>query len=175
MQLAGGRPPPKAHERAAQVLHKLLPLVIGRLNGASAAVQKKVGAAARGARLCPLAHWLAALLRPCRALHCRAPPATATRPPPPQVLEILSHVNKRIKALPALQLPLHELVATYRAPDSGPMARNFALVYIETAAGRAPPAARFAEVRGGPTVLPWGPCLCRCPGCCLCLAAVAMD
>lgn len=68
-------------------------------------------------------------------------------PPALQVLEILSHVNKRIKALPALQLPLHELVASYTSAQSGPMARNFALVYVENAAGRAPPEARFAQVR----------------------------
>ena len=63
------------------------------------------------------------------------------------MLEILAHVNKRIKALPSLQLPLHELVELYGSPHSGPMARNFALVYIENAAGRATTQARFAEVR----------------------------
>ena len=65
------------------------------------------------------------------------------------MLEILAHVNKRIKALPSLQLPLHDLVALYGSPQSGPMARNFALVYIENAAGRASAQARFAEVGWG--------------------------
>ncbi|GAB4815511.1 hypothetical protein N2152v2_002557 [Parachlorella kessleri] len=88
-----------------EVLERLLPIVIGKLNGAPVAVQKKV-------------------------------------------LEILAHVNKRVKALPSLQLPLHELVALYGSPQAGPMARNFALVYIENAAGRATAQARFAELDG---------------------------
>ena len=63
-----------------------------------------------------------------------------------KVLELLSHVNKRVKALPALQLPLHELVALFVASPA-PLVRNFALVYLETTLARAPPAAGFAEVR----------------------------
>ena len=62
-----------------------------------------------------------------------------------KVLEILSHVNKRGRALPALRLPLHELAALYSAPGSGAMARNFAIVYMEQAVARAPPTDRFAE------------------------------
>ncbi|PSC71704.1 proteasome-associated ECM29-like protein [Micractinium conductrix] len=67
-----------------------------------------------------------------------------------KVLEILSHVNKRLRALPAVQLPLKELAAIYAAPGTPPMARNFALVYLEQAVERAAPADRFAEL---PTML----------------------
>lgn len=123
-----------------------------------------------------------------------------------KVLEILSHANKRTRALPALRLPLHELAELYAgeggrsgcrggrsgpfevacgngwalgrpagvprccrptprphscstlpptclspaapaAPETGVMARNFAVVYLEQAVARAPPAERFAEAR----------------------------
>jgi hypothetical protein len=63
-----------------------------------------------------------------------------------QVLAILSHVNQRIKALPALKLPLAELLALYNAPGAGPMVRNFALVYVERAMDRASQQQRFEQV-----------------------------
>ena len=63
-----------------------------------------------------------------------------------KVLEILSHVNKRTKAAPKVQLPLPQLVALFAAPDSTPLQRNFALVYVEAAAARAPPAARLEQL-----------------------------
>ncbi|EFN52702.1 hypothetical protein CHLNCDRAFT_138705 [Chlorella variabilis] len=50
-----------------------------------------------------------------------------------KVLEILSHCNKRTRSLPALRLPLRELAVLYAAPGTGPMARNFAIVYLEQA------------------------------------------
>jgi len=85
-------------------------------------------------------------------------------PPPAQILEILSHVNKRVKAAKALHLPLWPLLALAigtpaTAPDllaptagaaasdggtgaaagpaANPMVRNFALVYSEMAFERA--------------------------------------
>lgn len=109
-----------------------------------------------------------------------------------QVLEILSHVNKRTRAAPNVRLPLTELATLYAgewgpwqpargrrrpqlpgqlfsskkssrkhpwhrrgsptlaprwyaAPGSGPMARNFAVVYLEQAIARAPPAERLEQ------------------------------
>lgn len=107
-----------------------------------------------------------------------------------QVLEILSHVNKRTRAAPTVRLPLQELAALYAgggaawqlwarratqpplpiqellahkcphplpsfwalwraAPNSSPMARSFAVVYLEQAVARAPPAERLEQARRG--------------------------
>lgn len=63
------------------------------------------------------------------------------------VLAILSHVNKRLKALPDITLPLDNLVKLYIDPSTGGMARNFALVYTEMAAARVSPDALFAQVK----------------------------
>jgi len=63
-----------------------------------------------------------------------------------KVLDILSHVNKRLQPLPQAQLPLEALLQLYAKPDAAPMVRNFAIVYVETAASRAAPEARFAQV-----------------------------
>ncbi|KAK2079946.1 hypothetical protein QBZ16_002341 [Prototheca wickerhamii] len=54
-----------------------------------------------------------------------------------KVLAILSHVNKRLKPLPAVQLPLRELAELYGDASSAPLSRNFALVYVEKACARA--------------------------------------
>ncbi len=54
-------------------------------------------------------------------------------PPPAQVMEILAHVNKRIKGQPSIRLPLAELVALAAqprpsdpagAPNANPMVRT---------------------------------------------------
>lgn len=66
-----------------------------------------------------------------------------------KVLEILSHANKRVRAVPALRLPLHALAQLYAAEGTGAMARNFAVVYLEQAVTRAPPQERFDEVGAG--------------------------
>ncbi len=63
-----------------------------------------------------------------------------------KVLEILSHVNKRIKGQNAISLPLAELVQQFKSPESAPMVRNFALVYAEMAFERAEPAAQLEAV-----------------------------
>lgn len=55
-----------------------------------------------------------------------------------QVMEILSHINKRVKDQAAIQLPLRELLKLYVSPESISMVKNFALVYIEMAYDRAP-------------------------------------
>jgi proteasome component ECM29 len=63
-----------------------------------------------------------------------------------RVMQILSHVNTRLRPLPKLRLPLPGLVALLRGPAaaSSSAVRNFALVYVETAMPRAPPAERLA-------------------------------
>ncbi|CAH2033513.1 unnamed protein product [Thlaspi arvense] len=54
------------------------------------------------------------------------------------VLEILSHVNKRVKHQHEIGLPLLDLWKLYTDPAAAPMVRNFAIVYIEMAFERAP-------------------------------------
>ncbi|KAI9114257.1 hypothetical protein K1719_014907 [Acacia pycnantha] len=50
-----------------------------------------------------------------------------------KVLEILSHVNKRVKLQPDIGLPLLELWKLYSESSGTPMIRNFCIVYIEMA------------------------------------------
>ncbi|CAA0372204.1 unnamed protein product [Arabidopsis thaliana] len=54
------------------------------------------------------------------------------------VLEILSHVNKRVKHQHEIGLPLLALWKLYTDPAAAPMVRNFAIVYVEMAFERAP-------------------------------------
>jgi len=84
------------------ILAKLLPLVLGKLDGATPSIQKAV-------------------------------------------LDILSHVNTRLQAMPAVHLPLTDLLNLYSTSTS-PLVRNFALVYVERAAERAPADARFRHL-----------------------------
>ncbi|KAF7815582.1 proteasome-associated protein ECM29-like protein [Senna tora] len=49
------------------------------------------------------------------------------------VLEILSHVNKRVKLQPDIGLPLSELWELYSESAGAPIIRNFCIVYIEMA------------------------------------------
>lgn len=55
-----------------------------------------------------------------------------------QVLEILSHVNKRVKNYPEISLPFSELWRIYNEANASPMVRNFCIVYIEMAFERLP-------------------------------------
>ncbi|KAF5447658.1 hypothetical protein F2P56_033192 [Juglans regia] len=50
-----------------------------------------------------------------------------------KVLEILSHVNKRVKHQLEIGLPLLELWKLYSEANAAPMVRNFCIVYIEMA------------------------------------------
>ncbi|XP_039131872.1 proteasome adapter and scaffold protein ECM29-like [Dioscorea cayenensis subsp. rotundata] len=54
------------------------------------------------------------------------------------VMEILSHVNKRVKHHPEIGLPLVQLWSMYREFSGAPMVRNFCVVYIEMAFDRMP-------------------------------------
>ncbi|MEW5319236.1 MAG: hypothetical protein WDW38_010401 [Sanguina aurantia] len=67
-----------------------------------------------------------------------------------KVLEVLSHVNKRMKGVTTLHLPLAELLALFSEPAQAPLVRNFALVYTETAFERADPSERLTVI--GPLV-----------------------
>jgi hypothetical protein len=62
-----------------------------------------------------------------------------------QVLELLNHINKRVKAVPATQLPLLPMVAL--SGDANPLVRSFALVYVELGISRAPPEHQLQAVR----------------------------
>ncbi|GAA0159929.1 scaffold/adaptor protein [Lithospermum erythrorhizon] len=55
-----------------------------------------------------------------------------------KVIEILSHVNKRVKHQPQIGLPLLELWKLYVESSATPMVRNFCIVYIEMAIDRVP-------------------------------------
>ncbi len=87
------------------------------------------------------------------------------RRPGGQVLEILSHVNKRVRGHGEIKMPLDALLAQYAAPGAAPLVRNFALVYLEMAYERVPEDARLAAVRSAKTPFckPPGPgsCLLR--------------
>ncbi len=78
-------------------------------------------------------------------------PGPLSRPTlkPWQVMEVLSHVNKRVKGQTSIKLPLTELVAMATDAASQPMVRSFSLVYAEMAFDRAAPADKLAVVRSG--------------------------
>ena len=62
-----------------------------------------------------------------------------------KVLELLSHVNKRLKAHPSMPLPSRTSPRSAPTPKSA-MVRNFALVYVERAHERATPEDRALRV-----------------------------
>ncbi|XP_021317325.1 proteasome-associated protein ECM29 homolog isoform X3 [Sorghum bicolor] len=64
-----------------------------------------------------------------------ASPAPAVRK---LVMEILSHINKRVKHRPEIPLPMLELWKIYTESTSSTMVRNFCIVYIEMAFERLP-------------------------------------
>ncbi|KAL8545025.1 hypothetical protein ACS0TY_005289 [Phlomoides rotata] len=53
-----------------------------------------------------------------------------------KVIEILTHVNKRVKHQPVIGLPLSDLWKLYVESSSAPMVRNFCIMYIEMAVDR---------------------------------------
>ncbi|GKU93496.1 hypothetical protein SLEP1_g7089 [Rubroshorea leprosula] len=50
-----------------------------------------------------------------------------------KVLEILSHVNKRVKHQPEIGLPFMDLWKMYGELNAPPMVKNFCIIYIEMA------------------------------------------
>ena len=53
-----------------------------------------------------------------------------------QILEILSHVNKRVRGHESIKLPLDALLDLYLSDTSAPLVKNFAIVYVEMAMDR---------------------------------------
>lgn len=53
-----------------------------------------------------------------------------------QVLEMLSHVNKRVRGHDQIKLPLDALLDLYLTDASAPLVKNFAIVYVEMAMER---------------------------------------
>ncbi|KAL2316898.1 hypothetical protein Fmac_030774 [Flemingia macrophylla] len=68
---------------------------------------------------------------------CISSLSTQSLPVRNKVLEILSHVNKRVKFLPHIGLPLSALWKLYSESGAVPIIRNFCIVYIEMAFQRA--------------------------------------
>lgn len=68
-------------------------------------------------------------------------------------MEILSHINKRVKSQRHIPLPLQPLVTLALQPSPVPMVRNFALVYAELAFERAPPQQQLEVVSHGCVML----------------------
>ena len=62
-------------------------------------------------------------------------------------MEMLTHVNKRVRDNQAIQLPLVRLMDLYCSSGNLPLVRNFALVYMEMAYQRAPEDIRLSVVR----------------------------
>lgn len=52
-----------------------------------------------------------------------------------KVMEMLTHINRRVKDQPAIHLPVWDLWKLYQSADS-PMVKNFSIVYIEMAFDR---------------------------------------
>ncbi|KAM0901521.1 hypothetical protein ACQ4PT_019926 [Festuca glaucescens] len=87
-------------------------------------------ALAEDARLAPL---LARVLP--YAITSFASPAASVRK---LVMEILSHINKRVKHRPEIPLPMLDLWKIYTESASSSIVRNFCIVYIEMAFERLP-------------------------------------
>lgn len=62
------------------------------------------------------------------------------------MLELLSHVNKRVKGHDEIKLPLLPLLEVYNQSNAPPLVRNFSLVYVEMAFERASPEDRLEAV-----------------------------
>jgi hypothetical protein len=65
-----------------------------------------------------------------------------------QVLELLSHVNKRVKGHDNIKLPLLPLLEVYNQENAPPLVRNFSLVYVEMACDRASQEETYEAVSG---------------------------
>uniref|UniRef100_A0A2N9FXH9 Proteasome component Ecm29 N-terminal domain-containing protein n=1 Tax=Fagus sylvatica TaxID=28930 RepID=A0A2N9FXH9_FAGSY len=107
------------------LLSKLLPLTISSLSSQSLAVRKKWVMPNRVIVL--LAGWRNWFGKCSSAVWNLAPLCLMW------VLEILSHVNKRVKHHLEIGLPLLELWKMYSEANAAPMVRNFCIVYIEMA------------------------------------------
>lgn len=48
-----------------------------------------------------------------------------------QVMELLVHLNKRIKSRPKIQLPVETLLVQYQDPAAASFVTNFTIIYIK--------------------------------------------
>lgn len=51
-------------------------------------------------------------------------------------MEVLTHVNKRIKNQPQIKLPVEALMSQYENASLPPLVRNFCIIYLEMAVVR---------------------------------------
>lgn len=63
-----------------------------------------------------------------------------------QVLEILSHVNKRVKHQPEIGLPLSDLWRIYTEANAVSIVKNFCILYIEMAFERTDVKVRYCSM-----------------------------
>jgi proteasome component ECM29 len=56
-----------------------------------------------------------------------------------KVMEILSHINKRVKTNATIQLPFESLLEQFTNPQISVFVKNFTLIYLEMAATRLSP------------------------------------
>lgn len=80
-----------------------------------------------------------------------------------QTMELLTHVNRRLEALPDLKLPLVALLEVLSSPETAPLTRNVTLTYLDQAFMRAPAVQQFEQVGNVSQVLQTGleqACLC---------------
>ncbi|KAL5016584.1 hypothetical protein ScPMuIL_006173 [Solemya velum] len=59
-----------------------------------------------------------------------------------KVMELLVHINKRLKSLPKIQLPMEALIGQYRDPTATVMIMNFSIIYIKMGYPRLEPVKR---------------------------------
>ena len=64
--------------------------------------------------------------------------STPHEPVRKKVLEVLSHINKRVKPNQNIRLPLQDLVEIYTDATTTPFMTNFIILYLELAFNRAP-------------------------------------
>nr|CAD7446901.1 unnamed protein product [Timema bartmani]CAD7460684.1 unnamed protein product [Timema tahoe]CAD7609708.1 unnamed protein product [Timema genevievae] len=62
-----------------------------------------------------------------------------------KVMELLIHINKRIKSRPLIQLPVESLLLQYQDPAASSFVTNFTIIYIKLGYPRLP-IARQAEL-----------------------------
>lgn len=62
------------------------------------------------------------------AISCLGTPRQSTKQ---KVMDMLSHINKRVKDQPSIKLPLLDLLRLYQSEKAAPMVKSFSLVYME--------------------------------------------
>lgn len=55
-----------------------------------------------------------------------------------KVLEILAHINKRVKPQPSILLPVKDLLDQYLDPEVPAIVKNFSIIYLEMGFYRLP-------------------------------------